>query len=45
MKNVSGENLSYRDILYNFIKQFEFASNGARVLRSVCKRIIIIEEI
>ena len=26
MKNVSGENLSCNDILYNWIEQFEFSS-------------------
>ena len=41
VKNVSVENLSCNDILYNLIKQF--ASKDARVPRSACKKIIVLE--
>jgi len=41
VKNVSVENLSCNDILYNLIKQF--ASKDARLPRSACKKIIVLE--
>ena len=41
VKNVSVENLSCNDILYNLIKQF--ASKDACVPRSACKKIIVLE--
>ena len=41
VKNVSVENLTWNDILYNLVKQF--ASKGARVLRNACKEIIVLE--
>ena len=44
VKNVSGENLSYNDILYNLIKQFEFCFKRCSRFSSVCKRIIIFEK-
>ena len=43
VKNVSVENLSCNDILYDLIKQVNFVSKGARVPRSARKSIIILE--
>ena len=41
MKDVSGENLSCNDILYNLINQFDCFKSCPRELRSACERIII----
>ena len=41
VENVSVENLSCNDILYNLVKQF--ASKGARVPRSACEKIFVLK--